>query len=518
MGNIAISPSGELWGAVWPERGQIVRFDSFGTPQEMLTLDSQVDFLAFGQPGTELAGLLFVSNNDGDLVLVDLVSLEMTPIGINGTRGDIVKTTPDGRVLLSQSEQIDVLNPVRRPQVVYTNPPSEGTIALPQGPILVTFDQDLDRASALDPDNYQLRGEATGILRPEEVTYDVQNRTVSLDFGALGSDNYELIVEEDITSTAGFTLGTDYLVTFTALANFLAQVDLEFSNPRYHRGDGTLSYDVILTNKTDYDLRIPLQLLLEQGEETYLIDLSEEIPDGILSPLSSVSSASLRFIKTLTFANPEGKRLDFQPSIFTLPYINAAPVFTSEPVTSAKVGETYNYQAIAVDPDGITVNYLLYSGPEGLTVDSATGLITWQPTPVSPVREDITFIAYDSRGGRTLQSFTIEVEGGNKAPIFAPLPPEIQGREGELLQLSLNITDPERDFLQVGVQNLPPGASFDPTTQIFTWIPGFNAAGIYEDITFRADDGINTVTTSIKITITPVNQPPSLAPIPDRIV
>ena len=73
-----------------------------------------------------------------------------------------METTSDGRLLISQSNQVDVFTPVTTPAVAFTNPADEGIVTLPKGTISVTFDQEMyvgdaeDLASVLNPENYQL--------------------------------------------------------------------------------------------------------------------------------------------------------------------------------------------------------------------------------------------------------------------------------------------------------------------------------------------------------------------------
>ncbi len=50
--------------------------------------------------------------------------------------------------------------------------------------------------------------------------------------------------------------------------------------------------------------------------------------------------------------------------------VNAAPQFTSEPVGLATVGSTYQYAAVAVDPEGQTLRYALSRAPQGMTINS----------------------------------------------------------------------------------------------------------------------------------------------------
>ena len=90
----------------------------------MLRFDSKVDSIAFGRAGTLLEGLLFVSTERARrrrpaarrIEMVDLATLQRVTVATGGTRGEVLRTTADGRVLVTQSHQVDVLSPWwRRP-------------------------------------------------------------------------------------------------------------------------------------------------------------------------------------------------------------------------------------------------------------------------------------------------------------------------------------------------------------------------------------------------------------------
>ena len=65
------------------------------------------------------------------------------------------------------------------------------------------------------------------------------------------------------------------------------------------------------------------------------------------------------------------------------------------------------------------------------------------------------------------------------------------------------------------VDNLPPGASFDPSTKIFSWLPSFESAGTYE-VTFTATDGNQETSIATNLLISQGNQAPTLLPISDK--
>jgi len=62
-------------------------------------------------------------------------------------------------------------------------------------------------------------------------------------------------------------------------------------------------------------------------------------------------------------------------------YGNAVPTFTSSPPSTAFVNIEMVYQASALDDDGDQLTYSLKTKWEGLSIDSATGLVKWVPRP-----------------------------------------------------------------------------------------------------------------------------------------
>lgn len=66
--------------------------------------------------------------------------------------------------------------------------------------------------------------------------------------------------------------------------------------------------------------------------------------------------------------------------------IDKPPVITSIPVTTAKVGVEYSYNVFATDPNGDNLTYSLLAYPNGMTINSTTGLISWVPAE-SQVRD-----------------------------------------------------------------------------------------------------------------------------------
>jgi len=86
------------------------------------------------------------------------------------------------------------------------------------------------------------------------------------------------------------------------------------------------------------------------------------------------------------------------------------------------------------------------------------------------------------------QMVTATFDRGNSAPVFEPVGSK-QAVEGQLLQFTVTATDPDGDSITYFTEPLPPGASFDPATRIFSWIPDYTQARTYTIRFFAKDNG-----------------------------
>ncbi len=482
--------------------------------------------------------------------MVDLATRRRVQIASDGSRGDVLYATSDGRLLLSQSHQVDVLYASLLPSVIATNPPAEAIVALPLSTISVVFSLDmLDDDSAVsvtNSDNYRLfalssldaeidadtpRVEILGI------EYDQPSRTAYLTVDAMPAGLMALHVLKEIESRDATPLAEDYQMRFVAASDFTALVDLDFTLTRSARVAETVTYEVQVTNVSPYDLQLPMFLTLDPGygypgvpqqhdglfpDGRYYIDLRENLPTGgVLTRNASTTG------RTIRIDNPDQLRVDYQTTLHSLPTDNLAPTFRTEPLRAATVGQTYFYNALAVDPDWQSANaedppvvaYVLLQGPDGMTVDLQSGAVRWQPTVAAPVETAVTLGAVDVRGGRGVQSFTISVVGGNHAPQFTgDLPDSVDGLEGQPLTVTAVATDADGDNLLYWVENLPPGAVFDHHKAILDWTPSYEQAGIYRDIAFYVSDGKAVERVHLDLIIAPTNQAPVLEPPNDLTV
>ncbi|HEU4834353.1 MAG TPA: fibro-slime domain-containing protein [Pyrinomonadaceae bacterium] len=80
--------------------------------------------------------------------------------------------------------------------------------------------------------------------------------------------------------------------------------------------------------------------------------------------------------------------------------------------------QQYKYQVVAVDADNEPLVYSLLTAPQGMQINSATGLITWNPGINQVGTHNVVVKVADARGGFDTQSYTLTVvDPRNKAPI-----------------------------------------------------------------------------------------------------
>jgi RHS repeat-associated protein len=88
---------------------------------------------------------------------------------------------------------------------------------------------------------------------------------------------------------------------------------------------------------------------------------------------------------------------------------NQPPEITSTPPGSALVGVPYGYDVEAKDPEGGAIRFTLTVAPPGMTIDPASGLITWTPMAGDRGDHPVSVEAKDPQGAVATQSYTVTV-------------------------------------------------------------------------------------------------------------
>jgi len=203
---------------------------------------------------------------------------------------------------------------------------------------------------------------------------------------------------------------------------------------------------------------------------------------------------------------------------------NSAPLLATIGTKSVDELTSLQFAVSATDADfpGDALIYIAADLPPGATFDPATGVFAWTPTESQQGQYVVTFTATDDGTPRLADSeaVTITVREVNAAPVLAP----IGGRsvdEHTLLQFTVSAGDPDdvpANSVTLSAVGLPPGATFDPATGVFAWMPSESQQGQYV-VTFTAtDDGMPRLSASETVTLTVVDgiipQPIPPEPVP----
>jgi hypothetical protein len=86
----------------------------------------------------------------------------------------------------------------------------------------------------------------------------------------------------------------------------------------------------------------------------------------------------------------------------------------------------------------------------------------------------------------------------NRAPVLNPIGPK-GGNEGSNITFTVSATDADGNPLTYSAANLPEGASFNPGTRTFSWMPRYDQAGAYI-VRFEVTD--NSLTDYEDVTVT----------------
>lgn len=168
--------------------------------------------------------------------------------------------------------------------------------------------------------------------------------------------------------------------------------------------------------------------------------------------------------------------------------VNRPPAFASQPLTTALEGHYYYYEVAASDPEGDAVVLSLQSGPPGMALDAATGLLSWTPATSQIGPSAVELRATDAKGAYASQAFVVSTADFNEPPRFTSVPTGRRLKVGQGFAYDAEAFDPEGQSITFGFASpAPAGVSIDPATGAVAWTPGLVDVGSAE-IALRATD------------------------------
>ena len=278
---------------------------------------------------------------------------------------------------------------------------------------------------------------------------------------------------------------------FSQLDDVSGSLVADYGQTSFDERTGVLSAEVTLRNVGTYGVDGPIYVvvtnlsnpsvlprgaagLTPEGQPYFRFDA---LTDGQVNPGDSTGVGTIEFFNS--------GRSQFTYDLVVLADLNDSPTITSDPlvpgrdVAEAVAGIPFEYQVTAIDPNDDTLTYELIIGPEGLTLDAETGLVTWLPSDLPADAEgtdvgnhSVVVQVSDGRGGVDLQSFTlatIELPP-NRPPIFTN-DPEVDAYINQLYRHDADAIDPDGDPISFRVVQGPEGLTIDRETGEIEFTP-----------------------------------------------
>lgn len=209
---------------------------------------------------------------------------------------------------------------------------------------------------------------------------------------------------------------------------------------------------------------------------------------------------------------------DTQSFSVTVTEVQDAPVIEEITDKTVNLNSTLTIDVVAADPDVPSSGPLEYSlgagAPSGMTIDAATGKITWTPTAAQTGQSfDVRVIVEDGTGLTDEETFRATV---NAAPVLDDILDQTIDEE-TLLAITAKATD--TDPIKYSLIGAPAGMTIDAQTGAIRWTPGESDGPGEFEVTVRASDsGGLTSEVSFKVQVREVNVAPVMAPIEDQTV
>ena len=259
----------------------------------------------------------------------------------------------------------------------------------PENPVSTTLLQVLVKPQHIGMVTYTYRWMNNG----EEIADETESALKS-DFFSKG-DTIEVEVTPYHNEVGGKPVKSDPVVianTPPAMRSFTID-----PSPAYSKDDLIATLDVF--DADDDYIRIAYQW--KQDDQP----LSGDI-DATLAKTAFSKGDTIRC--EVRISDDESEEIVFHSSAITI--LNSAPLITSQLSGKNMEGYLFEYAVTAEDPDGDPLEFSLASEPEGMTIDSSTGMVQWE------AREDqrkgnyeFQLIATDPEGAQAIQPITLTI-------------------------------------------------------------------------------------------------------------
>jgi outer membrane protein assembly factor BamB len=161
------------------------------------------------------------------------------------------------------------------------------------------------------------------------------------------------------------------------------------------------------------------------------------------------------------------------------------------------------------------LSFALVQAPDGMSIDSSTGVVSWQPDILQTGVVAATVLVSDSQQRRNRHTFCIEVVDPSVGPRISPIADTSAFIDEDFSQ-SVQASDGDPgDVITFSLDQAPAGMTINEATGLIEWRPVVDDAGV-TSIVVRASDLTDQFDLeSFELTVIESNQPPVIAAIAD---
>ena len=224
--------------------------------------------------------------------------------------------------------------------------------------------------------------------------------------------------------------------------------------------------------------------------------------------------------------NPnEGPQGNFFARVVTLANTNKAPTWASSaPNRRVSEGLPLSFQLKASDADlpPQPLTFSLVSGPDGLTINPTSGLVSFRPTEAQGPSTNTVVVRVSDNGTPALSatnSFTVVVMEVNQAPELVSVGNlSIDPLMLNLIRLEAKDADLPAQKLTFALVSGPKGMTIDPAVGVISWTPTADQALAQYPVTVSVSDGFRTVSTSFQVNVRLANTTPFFINLTGRVI
>jgi uncharacterized protein (TIGR03790 family) len=296
-------------------------------------------------------------------------------------------------------------------------------------------------------------------------------------------------------------------------------------------GESSIEFSMIVKNTNDPPHIVSSPITEAVEEEHYQYEVVVEDEDTLVSsevitfyldsaPLGMEidSQGRITWIPTDSQASntydiivrvSDGEEYDLQVFEITVTNINDEPVIVSTPITTAVEDSYYTYDIIASDVDmGDVLTYKLDFAPQNMSIDEASGKITWLPTNDLVGNNKVKIKVIDVDGAYDTQEFFILVDNVNDLPILEHID-DLVATEDEPFYYQVNAMDIDL-YDSLSFYDDSELFEIDENTGIIHFTPTNHDVGVKVFNITVADENGGTAHQTVCLTIENMNDPPSI--------